>query len=626
MTSQTESFSLLRIIGLGDLAGKGFRVAFSFWAMVAMTFFLFGDQNLTSSNLPRIGAEFGMGEEEYLLKLGSYVSVCFFIIGGLMSIVGGMLTDIWNRKNLLLGVVIVGEAACLLTAFAPNYWWFLILRTLTGIGLGGIFPIIFSLVGDYFSQENRSSASGWLGLAMGLGILVGQVLGASLAHAQVFGMSGWRASFIIMAAPSFPLALLYWLIGVVPKRGAAESVQGADSIEEKHTITLKDLKNVFSVRTNVLAIFQGIPGCVPWGLLFVYMVQFYEQGKGVHVDQATAIVAAFGVFTIVGVFVGGFVGKALYQKKKTLMPLFCGISILAGCIPTLYIVNYKRQADLANGNEFSRSGLKLNDTYYFRASALRETESDFSPMMGIEPVAPQANAVESITAQTGDSQIQLSWSPVKDARGYTVQLSKSEKESAEDTEKIQVKDPRYTHTGLQNGISYYYRVCAQMPDGSCPLSARLTATPSAALAKVPQKFRLTWENATVKLGWESDAPQHKVYMNTRNPLEILIVLIMAVIGGIIAPIAGPNIRAIIINTNLPENRGSVLGIFNLADDLGKGLGPFFVGMLITLLPRAMAYNVAVLFWIPCALFWFGMMRTMVPDEDRVQAALQARTR
>ncbi|MCE9599662.1 MAG: MFS transporter [Spirochaetia bacterium] len=613
---------VLKFIGLGDLSGKGFRTHFSFWAMVAMTFFLFGDQNLTSSNLPRIGAEFGMGEEEYLLKLGSYVSVCFFIIGGAMSIVGGMLTDSWNRKGLLVGTVVVGELACFLTAFAPNYTWFLILRTLTGIGLGGIFPIVFSLVGDYFKQENRSAASGWLGLAMGMGILVGQVLGASLAHAEVFGMSGWRASFIIMAFPAFPLALLYAFIGVVPKRGSSEVIQNSDSSEEKHSVTLSDLRRVFSVPTNVLAIFQGIPGCVPWGLLFTYMVQFYEQGKGVHVDQATAIVAAFGVSTIFGTFIGGFVGKTIYLKKKNLLPVFCALSILIGCIPGLYLVNYKRTGESIQATAYSKAGLSANKTHYFRVTAVRGRETEFTPVLAVEPNEGQGFP-GFFAAHSGDGEINLSWAAVPGAEKYVLYFSKSEKEAKETTEQIAGIGTELSQKNLKNGISYYYRVCAQMKDGSCTQSARITATPAARVPGVPENFKILWDGLAAKLTWQSDAAEHKVYENTTNPGEILFVLIMAVLGGIIAPIAGPNIRAIIMNTNMPANRGAVLGVFNLADDLGKGLGPFFVGMLITTLPRTIAYNVAILFWIPCALFWFGMIKTMVRDENRVQEALKS---
>ena len=108
--------------------------------------------------------------------------------------------------------------------------------------------------------------------------------------------------------------------------------------------------------------------------------------------------------------------------------------------------------------------------------------------------------------------------------------------------------------------------------------------------------------------------------------SLAILATACVIGGLTVSIAGVNIRAILINTNLPENRGSVFAVFNLADKLGMGFGPFLVGLLLLTGSRILAYNLAVGFWIPCAILWLLMARTMVQDEDRVNETLQQRAR
>ncbi len=440
----------LNFIGLGDLAGKGWQTHFSFWSIVALTFFLFGDQNLASANLNRIGAAFGITDTaEYRQKIGGHVAVYFFALGGLMSIVAGALTDTWNRKLLLFWTVFIGELACFATAFAPSYNVYVILRTLTGFGLGGIFPIIFSLLGDYFRSENRSAASGWLALAMGLGIAAGQILGGVLADKTVFGLEGWRASFALMAAPSFPLLLCYLLFATNPRRGAQEG-SGSDLPETSHKIGLADVKRLFSNRTNVLALLQGIPGCVPWGLIFTFLVDFYEKSKGFSPADGAFLITVFGGVLVLGGFLGGFAGKWVYHRNRAMLPVYCGVCVLLGVFPMLYIVNF------------------------------------------------------------GGSSL---------------------------------------------------------------------ATP----------------------------------------------LIAAAVGGLVIPQAGPNIRAILQNTNLPENRGSIFGIFNFADDLGKGFGPFLVGELLVIFRNDLfAYNLAVLCWIPCAIGYLLMGFTVRKDEMRVEEELARR--
>lgn len=615
---------VLRILGLGDLSGKGFRAQFSFWAMVAMTFFLFGDQNLTSSNLQRIGADFGMPDkEQYLFWIGSVVSICFFVIGGAVSIFAGVLTDQWDRKKLLLLTVIIGELPCLLTAFAPNYTWFLIFRTLTGIGLGGIFPIIFSLLGDYFKQENRSTAAAWLGLAMGLGIAVGQVLSGALAHSQILGMTGWRASFVIMAAPAFPLALLYAVIGTTPRRGGAEAVLAED--EPKHTVTMQDFKRVFSTKTNVLAILQGIPGCVPWGLLFTYMVNFYEQSKGFHVQQANLLVISFGGFAILGAFLGGFVGKFIYNKSKRMLPIFCFAVIVVGCVPTLFMVNFTRKTPAPQETSFVPV-MKPGMTNYFRVSSVTGSgESDLTSVLSTKPQAAEAGLPAWVSVQTLERAVELTWAPVEGASEYRVFAGRSEAMD-EKSESFTVREPRSVHKGLKEETEYYYKVCAVLKDGSCKQTNVFGAIPQSPRAGVPQGLKLTHENGNVRLEWQAaqGAAHYKVYQSTTDIAEIMTALIFAVIAGLIVPMVSANIRAILINTNLPENRGSVFAVFNLADDLGKGLGPFFVGLLVLIMPQTMAYNVAVLFWLPCAFFWLLMAKTMLHDEGVVTETLRKR--
>ena len=44
-----------------------------------------------------------------------------------------------------------GEAPCIATYWVTRYWQLLLLRLLTGLSLGGILPLVLSLLGDLFS-------------------------------------------------------------------------------------------------------------------------------------------------------------------------------------------------------------------------------------------------------------------------------------------------------------------------------------------------------------------------------------------------------------------------------------------------------------------------------------------
>lgn len=449
-TERASRRTLLDILGLGDLKRHGWRGLLGFWMIQSIAFFLFADQNLIAPNLQNIGHALGLkGDAEVDWYLGGVIPVLFFILGGAVSLSMGYLSQRYSRKMLLLASMILGETACLLSGFAHSYTDFLILRTLTGFGLGGVFPLLFSVLGDYFSSRYRAVGAGYLSLSMGLGIGVGQLVGGTLGQADP--VDGWRLSFIVVAAPSFLFAAIYWLLCPEPARGGAEiELDGvAEGLPlEAHRFTWQDLKAVLSNRTNLGIFLQGIPGTVPWGVFFTYMIDHYERHYGMGKATAAGLVtlAAVGVFA--GTFFGGIIGQWLYNRNKKWQPLFCMATTMLGVIPSLYIL----QADSIAGTPLF-VGLNM-------------------------------------------------------ATGFLISLT------------------------------------------------------------------------------------------------------------------GSNLRAILINTNAPRARSAAFAVYNLTDDLGKGLGPAISAIFLTLIPdRTLALSISILFWIPCSLIWLYIAAHFEESEAAVHREL-----
>ena len=83
-----------------------------------------------------------------------------------------------------------------------------------------------------------------------------------------------------------------------------------------------------------------------------------------------------------------------------------------------------------------------------------------------------------------------------------------------------------------------------------------------------------------------------------------------------------NVRSILISANAPKNRSAAFALYNLTDDLGKGLGPALSAIILTLVPeRTTALSISILFWIPCALFWLPIVLYFKKDELNVRESL-----
>lgn len=317
------------------------RDKFTLALLVLISVFLYADMNAITPVVTNIMEEYGIAENQIGL-IGS----AFTLVGAAVSIIFGLLADRTSRKRLLAFVVLVGEIPCFLTGFeyfTQTYEQLLILRILTGLGVGGIFPITFSLIGDYFNSRHRPMAAALVGAAWGIGEMAGGIMAGFLA-----GPFGWRMPFIVAAAPNFVLVPLFLLIAREPARGAQEAqVQElmAQGIEYKEKIRISDLKYVLTNKTNILGYLQGIPGSIPWGILPFYLIAYYEVIQGFSKEMGTMIFTLFGVGATIGGILGGWLGQVVYKKDPRYMPLLAGTTVLVGIVPTMFLLNVSWPTD-----------------------------------------------------------------------------------------------------------------------------------------------------------------------------------------------------------------------------------------------------------------------------------------
>jgi MFS family permease len=116
------------------------------------------------------------------------------------ALIFGQLTDRYGRKRLFmvtLGLYIVASVA---TAFAFAPWFFFLLRTLTGLGIGGEYSAINTAIDELIPARNRGrvdiaiNGSFWVGAGIGA-VAALLFLDESLFAADV----GWRLAFAIGA-------------------------------------------------------------------------------------------------------------------------------------------------------------------------------------------------------------------------------------------------------------------------------------------------------------------------------------------------------------------------------------------------------------------------------------------
>lgn len=122
----------------------------------------------------------------------------------------GPIGDRHGRRVAALTATAMFGVFALATAFATTIPQLMVLRFLTGIGMGGAAPNVFTLGAEFAPQRHR----GIVMLVAGLGLPLGAIFGGLLAT-QMIPRLGWESVFVLGGVA--PLLALPWLWRALPE-------------------------------------------------------------------------------------------------------------------------------------------------------------------------------------------------------------------------------------------------------------------------------------------------------------------------------------------------------------------------------------------------------------------------
>lgn len=117
----------------------------------------------------------------------------------------GIMADKLGRKKLLLFSLLLYAIGGTSGYFLDNIYYILIGRAVLGIAVGGVMTIVTTLIGDYFTGDERNSFAGLQGAFVGVGGIV------FISVAGIFADIHWQMPFLIylFALPVIILGTLY---------------------------------------------------------------------------------------------------------------------------------------------------------------------------------------------------------------------------------------------------------------------------------------------------------------------------------------------------------------------------------------------------------------------------------
>ena len=301
---------VIRLFKLLDRDQRNTFVAcFLGWALDAFDFFL-----LTFVLVP-VGHEFGRSIPE--IAFGITLTLMMRPLG---AFIFGLLGDKFGRRIPLMADIIFYSVIELLTAFAPNFPVFLLLRALFGVGMGGEWGLGASLAMESLPTAARGLFSGILQQGYAVGYLL-----AALVYWMIFPIFGWRGLFVAGAPPALLVVYIRARVPESPvwqRRRAKEQrvpLDIAGFIRQHgtlfiHAVLLMTAFNYMSHGTQDL------------------YATFLERQRSFGVSEKSMITIIYAIGAICGGTVIGFFSERWGRRRSIIICAVCGMFLIPAWI------------------------------------------------------------------------------------------------------------------------------------------------------------------------------------------------------------------------------------------------------------------------------------------------------
>src|SRR5437763_5404235 len=302
-----EALRLFR--SLSRVQRNTFIACFLGWSLDALDFFLL------TFVLGPIAHNFGRTIPEV-----TFAITLTLMMRPLGAFIFGWLGDRFGRRIPLMIDMVFYSIVELVTAFAPNFGTFLLLRALFGIGMGGEWGLGASLAMESLPTRTRGLFSGILQQGYAFGYLL-----AAVVYWIVFPLFGWRGLFVAGALPAF---LVLYIRARVPESPVWLRQQHA--MADFWNEAMLVVKQHWALFVYVILLMTAF-NAMSHGTQDLYQTFLGEQRHyGVTQKAATGIIYAFGA-TCGGTIVG-HLSQKWGRRRATIFAAVCGSLLIPALV------------------------------------------------------------------------------------------------------------------------------------------------------------------------------------------------------------------------------------------------------------------------------------------------------
>ncbi|MEB4615645.1 MFS transporter [Leucobacter sp. M11] len=282
------------------------------------------DLQVLSLTLPSLREEWGLSNTQAGL-LGT-ASLAGMGVGGIF---GGWLADRYGRVRMAALMIVLFSVGSFLLGFTQDPWQFMVVRFLTGLGLGAEYTICMMLMAEYTKAKRRGLTMGVLMTSYSLGYLT-----AALLSGAIIPLHGWRWMYWIAIVP---VILAIFIRRYIPEPPGWQERRARVLSDEWNAASRNQWRHIWQNRVarKLFLLWTAASICLQFGYYGVntWLPSYVAGDLGVDFSAMTAYVAGTYGAGMLSRLLGGWLADRWGRR----MVFSVGSLVTAALLPVIYV-------------------------------------------------------------------------------------------------------------------------------------------------------------------------------------------------------------------------------------------------------------------------------------------------
>jgi len=291
--------------------------AYVLFILVVVYTFNFIDRQIVGILAVPIKADLGLSDTQLGLMGG--LAFALFYTG--LGIPVAMLADRFSRTWIMTIALTAWSAMTAASGLATNFWQLFMARLGVGIGeAGGVAPA-YSLISDYFPQDQRARALSVYSFGIPIGSAIGIVFGGIIAS-----LINWRYAFFIVGLAGIVIAPIFRMTVKEPPRGRYDRQRG-----DRKAPGLKAILRTLSRKPGfwLLSLGASCSSMIGYGIFFWLPSFLVRSYKLTLLDASLFYGAVLLIGGLAGIWGGGWMGDRFGHSQHAQYARIPAIAFLA---------------------------------------------------------------------------------------------------------------------------------------------------------------------------------------------------------------------------------------------------------------------------------------------------------